>query len=239
MKIKHLLSALIAVAMLFPLSSCNDGDNLVSWANFVTYDGSFGGYPQITWQGVNNAPSVTLSLEASIPSDVPAGSRLFLSFLADPNETLTDGMTVVPSQLYLLETHYPQLISETPPEGWASEPSIYINYLFRSGRYLNLECMLPGGTKPETFKINFYVDDSTLNEQNIIAYLSYENEASQGGAVLTTTHRTCIDVTELLAGTAKTLTVYVNNSNVNVNPGMDMTAGEIGNMGKTIIIPLK
>lgn len=236
MKMNKLFSAFAALMLLFTVTSCDNGPDQVQWSNVVTYQGLSNGQPAVSWQGMNDSESIMLLLNTNLPADILPGSRLFLSFIANVDATITNGTVVEPISLVRVETITPQTVSGTPAE-WEGD-ELYLQFLFRSGHYLNLQSLIPGATKNESMKWEFLIDYTTIGTSNIVAYLSYTNTAAEPGASNSVTYLNCVDINSIMSAGAKTLTVNINNSNTAPNQDYGPDYGQASQSGKVIVIPM-
>lgn len=228
MKLKHLFSALTAVTMLFTFTSCDEGSGQWQASNIVTYVGPLSGYSAVTWQEINDSEPITLLLPdmtiTSTGTPLELNTRLLLNLIFDEDVTgLTNNMVITRDQINgaILEvtTLNPEYSSQIPPEGWENELQQSISAFFRSGTYINMVSSLPYGTTlgEDGMTMNFYVDSQTLNNETVEAYLSYTNPAASAGASYTLTYYNCIDISTLMTGKAKNLTVYFHNEDRSIN----------------------
>ena len=229
MKIKHLISALTAVMMLFTFTSCNedDGTSGLVWTNLVTYDGIQNGYSKIIYQEINDAAPLTLLVKADMSSQsIMIGDRLFISFTAETTQ-LTNNTIVTPIEYYPIITVEPEFTNEIPPANWEESNELYIGSFFRSGNFINMASIVPSTS--QKIELKFFVDNSSVQTGDVVAYFTYENAADQPGAVLNTNLFNSIDISSIWSNpNVKSLTVYFHNANQALNQG-NSAAGTAGN----------
>lgn len=240
MKLK-MLSVLTAVMLLLGFTSCDSGSNLVQWSNYVTYLGLQNGMPALQWQGINDSETITVFMNGP-SSEFTPGERLFVMFYEEADATLANNSTITPSTVFSLPTIETSYFTPgepgAAPQGWAEESQLTLQVLFRTGSFLNLQALLPAGSSVTGMRWNFFVDNNTLNSDNIEAYLSYYNEASNQGAANIYTYMSCINIGPLMNTGAKTLTVHINNNYTGANPGWGPEIGQASDNGKIITIPM-
>lgn len=206
MKIQKILSTLFLACVAIGFSACNsdDDEQYMQVTNIVTYLGTnTAGQTMYDYQEMNDAPNITLVSNATLSSDVAIGDRLLIGFSVPAGTELISGMTV---DLYTA-IKVPTLTPKVEPVP-TDKGQLYVQTLFRSGTWLNMQVLIPYTTDTE---LSVVVDPTTINTSTVRMYLIMSGDA---GGVSSSTSFASIDIKEYWEDSSyRTIELYVNNSN--------------------------
>lgn len=206
MKIQKILSSLFLACVAIGFSACNSDDDqqYMQVTNIVTYLGTnTAGQTMFDYQEMNDAPNITLVSNAKLNSDVTIGSRLLIAFSVPAGTEIKSGMVVDLYSASIVPTLKP-IVGTVPVD----KGQLYVQTLFRSGTWLNMQALIPYSTDT---KLSVIVDPSSLNTSTVQMYLIMTGDA---GGVSSSTSFASIDIKEYWEDSSyRTIELHVNNSN--------------------------
>lgn len=238
MKNFKLMAIVALIAMSLGLTACNSGgddDNKMYYSNVVTYEGSAGGMITFSFQEMNDSQPITFRAQGSMPADVLIGQRVYVSFTT-PSTGLTEGMVVSLTQCASIPNVKASL-TDPVPSNWQDISSIYLQTMFRSGKWINMAALVPYNLEA---RINpkFVIDPATVNNDYPEAYMYFENlgTGASTGSVNSATLIATYDISEVWnLSTCLGLKIHINNTNSSVNGGSSQGC-EISTDGKLFTI---
>lgn len=206
MKIQKILSALFLACVAIGFSACNsdDDEQQMQVTNIVTYLGTnTAGQIMLEYQEMNDAPSVTIVSNASLTSNVTIGTRLLIAFSLPVGTELKNGTVVDLYSAAIVPTLTPTVGPVPVDKG-----QLYVQTLFRSGTWLNMQALIPGTTDT---KLSVVVDESSLNTSTVQMYLIMTGDT---GGVSSSTSFASIDIKEYWENSSyRSIELHVNNTN--------------------------
>ena len=209
-----LTAKILLLLAIISLTACNDQDdpgpsNSVC-TTMVTYDGERPGLGltfSYTMEDQGSDRTVNLWCNASFKEEIPAGTRLVLSYRYAEGGSFPDNGQI---EIYSAQKAYTaELATIDAAPAVTSLAPIGVNVLVRSGRYIDLWCRLALVTGRE-FTIE--LDASTENTANPTLYIS-TTVPEDKPAGYATNYAASFDVGEVWDNPAtQTLTVKINNS---------------------------
>lgn len=177
MKLQKIFTILFVAIAAITLHSCNSdsGESTMQVANIVTFRGNTDGQSVFTYQEMNDAQPVTIRSNQTIDeSKVRVGDRVYILFNMPVGNQVTNNMVVDLLQAIAVPTI--NTVIETKPSDWETTTGLYVQTLFRSGTWLNLQALVPSSTTEMAFKL--IADPQTINDGNVQLYLIYTNKSS-------------------------------------------------------------
>ena len=159
------LSAIAAVLYGCDSSTPGDEDKYVAF-NIVTYEGtSADGVTTLSYQVINDSPLLTLTCRWSPDRELTAGTRLLVAYSTD-TPTESGGVNLL--QASLVYGGASEVSDKTDSIAGSGTP-LWINSMWRSGNYLNLDCQARYAS--DSRKVRLVADDSTLDDDYPVLYL--------------------------------------------------------------------
>lgn len=213
MKLKKFFSLMTLALAAVGFSACNSDSNdelTVQVSNIVTYQGNANSRAVLTYQGVDDDAPITLRATPELdPTKVKIGDRVFVMFNVPAGSTLKNDMEITLIDAFGVPTVTPEVAAR--PANWESSQSLYVQTLFRSGTWLNMQALIPATSTKFDFKL--YVDPESLNTEEVEAYMVYTNSESDFGVTNAPTFA-CFNIASIWnLPTCKKLIFHVNNSN--------------------------
>ncbi len=180
MKLQKLFTILFVAIAAITLHSCNSDsdDSTVQVANIVTFKGNSDGQSVFTYQEMNDAPAVTIRSNQTLDdTKVKIGDRVYIVFNAKYGSEITNNTVVELLQAIAVPTI--NTVVENRPADWETSTALYVQALFRSGSWLNLQALVPSSTTEMAFRL--LADPQTINSSDVQLYLVYTNKASDYG----------------------------------------------------------
>lgn len=218
-KLMAIVALIVASLGLTACNSSNVDDNQVYYSNVVTYEGGAGGLMTFSFQEMNDSQPITFRAQGTMPGDVLIGQRVYVSFTT-PATGLTDGMTVTLTQCVAIPNVKASLVDPIP-SNWMDISAIYLQTMFRSGKWINMAALVPSNTE-SAITPKFMIDPVTVNNDYPDAYLFFENlgTGASNGSVNSATLIATYDISEVWnLSTCLGINIHVNNTNSSVNGG--------------------
>lgn len=177
MKLQKIFTLLFVAIAAITLHSCNSGsdDSTMQVANIVTFKGNYDGQSVFTYQEMNDAPAVTIRANQTIDeTKVKVGDRVYIIFNITAGTEITNNTVVDLLQALAVPTI--NTVIENRPSDWDTSTGLYVQTIFRSGTWLNLQALVPSSTTEMTFRL--LADPQTINDGDVQLYLVYTNKAS-------------------------------------------------------------
>ncbi len=213
MKIQKLLSALFIALTFLTFSACNSSDDNqdMQYSNIVTFLGNTDGRASFTYQEMNDAQPVTIYSNTQVSGgDLKPGDRLLIIFSVPATTTsITNGTVVTLHQAVKVPTVTVQP-GEVPTD-FTSTPALYIQTLFRSGTWLNMQCLVPSTSTNITFEL--IADRNTLDNADVQLYLVYKNSEVNNNIANAAYYVTFNIESVWNLATCRSITVNTTNSN--------------------------
>lgn len=152
-------------------STPGDEDKYVAF-NIVTYEGTTPeGVTTLTYQVIDDSPLLTLSCRWQPNRELATGTRLLVAYSTDyPTESGPVNL------LQAALTYGGALEWSNNPDSLASVTTpVWLNSMWRSGHYLNLDCM--GRYSTGSRELKLVVDDNTVAESYPVLYLVHRDKS--------------------------------------------------------------
>lgn len=217
MKLQKLFSFLFVAMMTMAFTACNsdDDNSTMQYSNIVTFQGNRDGMSYFTYQEMNDAPAITVRSNNQINEEhVKIGDRVLIIFNLNAGTQLTDNMVLDIVQAVTVKTVVAK--PGVVPEDWINANQIYVQALFRSGTWLNMQALVPSTTTEMT--VDMVVDPATLGQDNVDLYLIYSNKSDSN--VSNAQFFMSFDIKSIWdLASCKSITVHVNNTNGGISAG--------------------
>lgn len=154
--------------------SSNPGDDGNFMAlNLVTYQGTApNGVTTLTYRELDDSPLVTLTCDWTPDRELAPGTRLVIMYTTDtPNQS--GHVTLRQAAL----TYGGALEWADNAPDMSTSGSVYMNALWRSGSYVNLDALMQYSSGARAVRLT--VDKSTLESGCPVLYLTVDNPADQ------------------------------------------------------------
>ena len=171
---------LLAAATAAALTGCGFGDDNSDPRTTLFYDmvtcgeTTPEGVTSFTFRAVDDSPEVTLTADWT-PADttIVPGQRLLLAYRTEVHNR--DAHVEIAAWL---KATGGQLKSAADISGWDDEP-VWVNAIWRSGHYINLDCRLEYSAQPATFDL--VLDSATAHTPDPVAYLFHRRDSEIDG----------------------------------------------------------
>lgn len=151
------LISLLCIVLATLLPACHDDDNgpdsiTGEVADIATFKGNNATGAIFEMQRINDSPLITLQAQAPVSvQGLVAGDRVFLSYIPADGRAYASGIIAVQqvdriNQDVLREADLQEI------SGWDRD-GVYIYSLWRTGRWVNIECRLPYDPAPRRFSL--------------------------------------------------------------------------------------
>lgn len=143
MKLTRILLAAALPVLAASIAGCDSdpGPDRYIGLNFVTYEGTGAsdGLATFTYRAVNDSPEITLVAQCSLPDEVKPGRRMVMQYSTN---TPIDTLAVNRVNYLASVLPYGDTLRFMPDStAWRSD-AVHVNALWRSGHYINLDCLV-------------------------------------------------------------------------------------------------
>lgn len=208
------LLLILSALMTMVFTACSEDDVLNDTAtlyDIATFDNNTDAGAQFSLQRQNDSPTITLLARgATIDTDkIKPGTRLFIGYIPASGESYTSGdITLITTNAINNDVLRISSLDSIP--AWDGDP-IYLNSIWRTGKYLNIYCRVSHSDAKRTFIL--LVDRATRGDSIPQLYLAHnllgEPQSYTQRAYLS------VDISSLWEeDTCNGVTVHVNDSNL-------------------------
>ncbi|MDE7388027.1 MAG: hypothetical protein K2M97_02100 [Muribaculaceae bacterium] len=213
MKPKFIIAMAVAAASLAGCKS-EESPNRYVGLSFVTYEGTTPDSRSIfTLQKVNDAPEMELRARWMPPEWLKPGRRLVIQYSMDalPEASVVNDVDLLTCTLPFGDTI--RFMADSAV--WSSEP-LFVNSIWRSGHYINLDCMMRPTTVDGEGSLELVADSISSTTSHPVLFLTASGQRTGSPYVYTVYGSWNID-TLWSRPDVEAVTVRADNANLNVN----------------------
>lgn len=173
---------LIILSLLWVIAATSCGDDgpysdAAALYDIVTYEGTTSAGATFSFRQYDDSPLITLTAKGAQMSDrITAGDRLLIGYYPASGQPYTSGEITLQAYSYINQDTV-VCRQEKDLAGWDKDP-MYLNSVWRSGKYLNLYVRIDQSDEPRRFELA--IDQATINDSLPHLYMVHDLLDSPG-----------------------------------------------------------